>query len=121
MVDQLVPEFVQSERPGDLGAVVSPPPAKKFAVAIFSTIGVLVIIAGGLVWARAVFYSPEAAVNGYISALQNRDATAALTHLGPQRGLFGDDLLQPAVVKDPGYTPPADLQISLPDPSGDAS
>lgn len=119
MVDQLVPEFVQSERPGDLGAVVSPPPAKKFAVAIFSTIGVLALIAGGLVWARGVFYSPEAAVNGYISALQNRDATAALTHLGPRRDLFGDDLLQPKVVKDPGYTPPADLQIRSVQTNGD--
>ena len=121
MVDQLAPEFGPSERAADLRAVVSPPPAKKFAVAIFSTIGVLVIIAGGLVWARAEFYSPEAAVNGYISALQNRDATAALTHLGPQRGLFGDDLLQPAVVKDPGYTPPADLQIRSVQTNGDTA
>ena len=121
MVDQLAPEFGPSERAADLRAVVSPPPAKKFAVAIFSTIGVLVIIAGGLVWARAVFYSPEAAVNGYISALQNRDATAALTHLGPQRGLFGDDLLQPQVVKDPGYTPPADLQIRSVQTNGDTA
>lgn len=121
MVDQLAPEFGPSEQPGDLRAVVSPPPAKKFAVAIFSTIGVLVIIAGGLVWARAVFYSPEAAVNGYLSALQNRDATAALTHLGPPRGLFGDDLLQPEVVQDSGYTPPADLQIRSVQTNGDTA
>jgi hypothetical protein len=119
MVEQLVPEFVQSRRPGDLGAVVSPPPAKKFAIAVFSAIGVLVIIAGGLVWARAVFYSPEAAINGYISALQNRDAVAALTHLDPSRGDLNDTLLEPEVIRDPGYTPPTDFLITSVDSDGD--
>jgi len=124
MVEQLVPEFVQSEQPGqpgDLGAVASPPPAKKFAIAVFSTIGVLVLVAGGLVWARAVFYSPEAAVNGYISALQNRDVAAALTHLDPPRGLVNDTLLHSEVVTDPGYTPPADLRITSVLTEGDSA
>ncbi len=76
-----------------------------------------------------VLFGPEAAVKGYFGALADRDAKAALGYLAT--GNAGDEygnrkLLTDAVLKDKGYTPPADVTIKKIDeakgyPSGDTN
>ncbi len=95
----------------DAQDVVAPPSPKRFFTVIGVILGTLVAIAIGLLWARAVFFSPDATVRGYITALQQRDVTSAVSRLDQPGRVGGEPLIQGEIVTNADYTPPDNLVV----------
>ncbi|MEU4401486.1 M48 family metalloprotease [Micromonospora orduensis] len=78
-------------------------------------VGVLTLAAcvgtGGLGVVQWAFFRPQAAVDGYFSALADRDSDAALDFLTDQSGV-SDRRLLAELLRGEGYQPPTDVKIS---------
>jgi hypothetical protein len=106
----MAPESVDDDR--ELRRVVAPPKFSKVLRNALIVFGGLVILATVLVVVRETKYSPEAAVNGYLSALEERDTTAAFGRLDQPGQLTGLALTRATVVQHTGYSPPTNHRIS---------
>ncbi|MFI5484441.1 M48 family metalloprotease [Micromonospora echinaurantiaca] len=94
---------------GKSGPIGTP---RGWLVAGAAALALCVGVAGlGVVqWA---FFRPQAAVNGYFSALTDRDVDAALDWLTPEeRATVGDRKLLADVLRAQGYQPPRDVEIT---------
>ena len=105
----------------DLEMVVGPPAFSRFLRNVLIIFGGLALITVLLVVVRDTKYSPSAAVDGYLSALAERDTKAALERLDPQSGANSTSLLHAAVVQSPDYSPPTNYKITKVETDGDRS
>ena len=64
-------------------------------------------------------FSPDAAMRGYITALEQRDITSAISHLDQPAATVRQPLAQPEIIKDANYTPPDDLVVQTVDVTDD--
>ncbi|MET7376928.1 M48 family metalloprotease [Micromonospora arida] len=87
-------------------------------------VGALTLIAclgtSGLGVVQWAFFRPQAAVDGYFSALADRDSEAALAHLTDQGNGTDRDLLA-KLLRGKGYQPPTDVEISSLERDGDTA
>ncbi|MEU4554748.1 M48 family metalloprotease [Micromonospora violae] len=74
-------------------------------------------VLGVVQWA---FFRPQAAVDGYFSALADRDSEAALGYLTDQGG-GRDTALLAQLLRGDGYEPPTDVEISSVERDGDSA
>ncbi|SCF01641.1 M48 family metalloprotease [Micromonospora chokoriensis] len=85
-------------------------------------VGVLALVAcagtGGLGVVQWAFFRPQAAVEGFFSALADRDSEAALGHLTDQ-GAGTDTTLLDRLLRGEGYQPPTDVEVSSLERDGD--
>ncbi|MET8359649.1 M48 family metalloprotease [Micromonospora sp. NPDC005171] len=72
---------------------------------------------GVVQWA---FFRPQAAIDGYFSALADRDSDAALGYLTDQ-GSGADTKLLAQLLRGKGYQPPTDVEISSLERDGDSA
>lgn len=88
----------------------------------------LVLIAGGLLLAagvmfgvRALFFTPEKAINDHFAALADRDPSAALDTLDPRgrRQMSRLPLTRASVLRSPDYRPPTGMRIDRVEPYDD--
>ncbi|MGW5560004.1 M48 family metalloprotease [Micromonospora sp. NPDC003944] len=87
-------------------------------------VGALTLVAclgtSGLGVVQWAFFRPQAAVDGYFSALADRDSEAALDHLTDQGNGTDRDLLA-KLLRGKGYQPPTDVEISSLERDGDTA
>ncbi|MEU1589533.1 M48 family metalloprotease [Micromonospora sp. NPDC005710] len=87
-------------------------------------VGVLTLVAclgtTGLGVVQWAFFRPQAAVDGFFSALADRDSAAALGYLTDQGDDANRDLLA-KLVRGTGYQPPTDVEISTLERDGDTA
>ncbi|MEU7587554.1 M48 family metalloprotease [Micromonospora sp. NPDC049230] len=87
-------------------------------------VGALVLAAcfgtGGLGVVQWAFFRPQATVDGYFSALADRDSDAALDFLGDQSGVTDRKLLA-QLLRGKGYRPPTDVEITKLERDGDSA
>ncbi|MET7669178.1 M48 family metalloprotease [Micromonospora luteifusca] len=85
-------------------------------------VGALVLAAcvgtGGLSVVQWAFFRPQSAVEGYFSALADRDSDAALDFLS-DRNSVTDRTLLAELLRGDGYQPPTDVEISTLERHGD--
>ncbi|WP_433310727.1 M48 family metalloprotease [Micromonospora sp. CA-269861] len=74
----------------------------------------------GLGVAQWAFFRPQAAIDGYFSALADRDSDAALGYLSDQGGDTDTKLLA-QLLRGKGYQPPTDVEISSLERDGDSA
>ncbi|PWR12446.1 hypothetical protein DKT68_03190 [Micromonospora acroterricola] len=89
-------------------------------------VGALVLAAcvgtGGLGVAQWAFFRPQAAVEGYFSALADRDSEAALDFLPEQeRAAVADRDLLAKLLRGEGYQPPTEVEVSSVERDGDSA
>ncbi|MDG4756987.1 M48 family metalloprotease [Micromonospora sp. WMMD710] len=75
---------------------------------------------GGLGVVQWAFFRPQAAVDGYFSALADRDSDAALGFLADQSGVTDRKLLA-QLLRGKGYQPPTDVEITSLERDGDTA
>ncbi|MGC5308855.1 M48 family metalloprotease [Micromonospora zamorensis] len=75
---------------------------------------------GGLGVVQWAFFRPQSAVEGYFSALADRDSDAALGLLTDQSGVTDRKLLA-QLLRGEGYQPPTDVEIRSLDRDGDSA
>ncbi|MEU7754679.1 M48 family metalloprotease [Micromonospora sp. NPDC049171] len=75
---------------------------------------------GGLGVVQWAFFRPQATVDGYFSALADRDSDAALDFLSDQSGVTDRKLLA-QLLRGKGYRPPTDVEITKLDRDGDSA
>ncbi|MGI5519589.1 M48 family metalloprotease [Micromonospora sp. CA-259024] len=87
-------------------------------------VGALVLAAcvgtGGLGVVQWAFFRPQAAVDGYFSALADRDSDPALDFLADQSSVTDRKLLA-QLLRGKGYQPPTDVEISSLERDGDSA
>ncbi|MEU4473020.1 M48 family metalloprotease [Micromonospora sp. NPDC023888] len=87
-------------------------------------VGALMLVAcvgtGGLGVVQWAFFRPQATVDGYFSALADRDSDAALGFLSDQSGGTDRKLLA-QLLRGDGYRPPTDVEITKLDRDGDSA
>ncbi|MEW2432426.1 M48 family metalloprotease [Micromonospora sp. NPDC047644] len=87
-------------------------------------VGALALVAclgtSGLGVVQWAFFRPQAAIDGYFSALADRDSEAALGHLTDQGDGTDRDLLA-KLLRGKGYQPPTDVEISSLERDGDTA
>lgn len=81
-------------------------------LAVGATVGVVLLLLGGVAVARATIFSPSATVVAYFEALSNRDAERALALLIPrQEGDRDSRLIAGSLLQSEDYLPPSELEI----------
>ncbi|MFI6244175.1 M48 family metalloprotease [Micromonospora sp. NPDC050795] len=87
-------------------------------------VGALALVAclgtSGLGVVQWAFFRPQAAIDGYFSALADRDSEAALGYLSDQGNGTDRDLLA-KLLRGKGYQPPTDVEISSLERDGDTA
>ncbi|RAN95077.1 hypothetical protein GAR05_04614 [Micromonospora saelicesensis] len=87
-------------------------------------VGALTLVAclgtSGLGVVQWAFFRPQAAIDGYFSALADRDSDAALGYLTDQ-GSGADTKLLAQLLRGKGYQPPTDVEISSLKRDGDTA
>lgn len=73
--------------------------------------GMLVAMLSAVNFVERYFFSPQHAATSFFDALAHRDATAARGLLSLTGGDYSPVLLQPAVLKSDGYTPPTAVRV----------
>ena len=105
----------------DLEMVVGPPAFSRFLRNVLIIFGGLALITVLLVVVRDTKYSPSAAVDGYLSALAERDTKAALERLDPQSGASSTSLSARHGGPEPRLFPPTNYKITKVETDGDRS
>lgn len=88
-------------------------PSRRTVVVTLAVLLAGCLVASGLGIVQWAFFGPRSAVNGYFSALEDRDAGAALDWLDPtvREALAQDETLAAMVASD-DYEPPTDVDVT---------
>ncbi len=81
--------------------------------------GMLVALVSALKLVEHYFFQPQHTVASFFDALRDRDATAARNLLLPTDEQYNQVLLQRAVLKSAGYTPPTAVRVEKTDSEED--